>query len=259
MKFTERLARFLGGGQRNAWADLEPDVVRTVVRKNVALAGHLDAELAARHLALTHQLVEDKQWEAAAGFELTAEMVVTIAANAAILILGLDPWVYRMVKGVIVHPSSTVSHGLRSGPGAGTVSDESMAVVGVATPNSGPMTLSWDAVLSDSRHPASGQNVVIHEFAHKIDMSDGYTDGVPPVRGAEMERWAAVVADEYEHTRAHHSDRVLRRYAWTNRVEFFAVAAEAFFCQPTQLQAGKPELYGALADFFGQDPAARSH
>lgn len=246
-------------GRRRRKARLDPESVGRIVEANVALAAPLGAELRARHVALTQQLVEEKRWEAAAGFELSPEMIVIIAANAAIPILGLDPWVYRMVNSVIVHPSTTVAHGLRSGQGAGTVSDEAMAVVGVATPNAGPMTLSWDAVLADSRYPSTGRNVVIHEFAHKIDMSDGYTDGMPPVRGAELDRWSAVLADEYEHTKERPSDQVLRDYAWTNRAEFFAVSTEAFFCHPTLLRAGKPELYTALAEFYQQDPAARDN
>lgn len=243
--------------KRSPWARLAAEQVYEFIDINVALARPLDPELKARHVALTQELVEEKQWEAAAGFELNAEIVVTIAANATIPILALDPWVYRMVKSVIVHPSTTFTHGLRSGPGAGTVSDAEMAVVGLATPNDGPMTLSWDTALANSRNPAAGHNVVIHEFAHKIDMSDGYTDGVPPLRGAELDQWSTVLADEYERTKERPSDRVLRQYAWTNRAEFFAVASEAFFCYPLQLQAEKPELYGALANFYQQDPTLR--
>lgn len=254
-ELAERLMRWF---KRNRRADLEPEQVREFIDRNVALAGQLDPELRVRHTALTEELIEEKQWEAAAGFELSPEMVVTIAANAAIPILGLDPRVYRMVNSVILHPSTTTSHGLRAGPGASTVSDDEIAVIGLATPNAGPMTLSWDAALADSRDPAAGRNVTIHEFAHKIDMSDGYTDGVPPLRGTELDHWETVLADEYEHTKARRSDRVLRQYAWTNRAEFFAVATEAFFCYPPQLRAEKPELYGALVDFYRQDPAGRS-
>ena len=254
MGWWDRLIRFFRGDRADSSTTTDPEVLRTVVQRNVALATGLDPESAARHLALTQHLINEKSWEAAAGFDLSDEMIMTIAANAALPILGLDLWVYRMVKGVIVHPSTMVSHGQRSGPGADTVSDAAMAVVGVATPNSGPMTLSWDTVLTDSRDPSTGRNVVIHEFAHKIDMSDGYTDGVPPVRGAAIHRWEAVLADEYESTKARPSDRVLRQYAWTNKAEFFAVATEAFFCHPHQLQDGKPELYAALVDFYHQDP-----
>src|SRR6185503_12151594 len=40
----------------------------------------------------------------------------------------------------------------------------------------GPVVLSWDAMTND---PA--MNVVLHEFAHKLDMLNGAADGVPPL------------------------------------------------------------------------------
>lgn len=48
---------------------------------------------------------------------------------------------------------------------------------------------------------------------------------------------------------------LLDAYAATNAVEFFAVAVETFFERPVELRARHPELYGALAAYFRQDPA----
>ena len=52
--------------------------------------------------------------------------------------------------------------------------------------SSGDRSLSpWDT--ASARRPAcsTGRNVVIHEFAHKLDMLDGLIDGTPPVSGRE--------------------------------------------------------------------------
>jgi len=97
--------------------------------------------------------------------------------------------------------------------------------------------------------------VVIHEFAHKIDMNDGYADGVPPLRGAALTHWQQVLRDEFHRTEGRDSDAVLRPYAWASPAEFFAVATETFFCVPTQLTAAKPVLYAALSDLYQQSPA----
>lgn len=230
--------------------------IRDSILADVALAAGLDADMQERHLGLTTELIAVKKWEAAAGFSLTDRMIATIAGNATILILGLDLWVYRQVNSIIVHPSTTLTQNRRSGPSAHVVSDEEMAIVGLAAPNSGPLSVSWDAALRESRTPHLGRNVVIHEFAHKIDMSDGSADGVPPLRGPMLGRWDAMLSDEYEHAKTRPSDNMLRPYAWTNKAEFFAVATEAFFCQPNLLLAAKPKLYGCLARFYMQDPAA---
>ncbi len=231
------------------------DEIDGIIAANVPLAAGLDASERVRHRDLTSTLVGTKRWEPVAGLALTDEIRVTIAANAAIPVLALDLDVYRAVQSVIVRPSTAVSQGLRAGRVDGTVADGPMAVIGQAAANSGPLVLSWDAALAESRWPGRGRNVVIHEFAHKIDMSDGYLDGSPPLRGDALERWSAMVDDEFGPTDPRPSDRVLGSYAWTNPAEFFAVATERFFCRPTALAEAKPALYGALRDFYRQDPA----
>ncbi len=232
------------------------DEMARFVASNVPLAAGLDDAARAHHLDLTSTLVETKRWEPVAGLELNDEIRVTIAANAAIPVLGLDLGVYRTVQAIIVRPSTAISHGLRAGRADGTVADGPMPVIGQASAHSGPLVLSWDAVLAESRRPQWGRNVVIHEFAHKIDMADGYLDGTPPLRGDALERWTGVVDDEFGHTEIRPSDRVLGSYAWTNPAEFFAVATERFFCRPAALADAKPDLYAVLRDFYRQDPAS---
>ncbi len=236
----------------------DPDLalIETTIDERVALAALLEPSQRHHLCELTGLLVRTKRWEAARGFELDPEMVVTIAANAAIPVLALDPAIYRGVRSVIVQPSTTRSTGRRAGPAVGVFDDTQTSIIGEASPHAGPVSIAWDAARHDSLHPASGRNVVIHEFAHKIDMADGFSDGTPPLRGPALARWSELLADEYDHAATRPGDDALRSYAWTNRAEFFAVATEAFFCTPTRLLDAKPRLYGAFSDFYGQDPAA---
>ncbi len=242
---------------RRSSPDSLPDqsAIEAIIDANVGIAVRFGPELRQRLFEHVDELLRSKRWEAAAGFELSDEVQVTIAANAAIPILAFDSWPYRQVKSIIVHPSATVSSGLRSGPVAGTYTDNPMGIIGEASPNGGPVSLSWDAVLADSRRPAFGSNVVIHEFAHKIDMNDGYADGIPPLSGAALEHWQHVLEDEFHRTEGRDSDAVLRPYAWASPAEFFAVATEAFFCAPARLADAKPTLYSALSDLYQQSPA----
>jgi MtfA peptidase len=241
--------------RRHREPDLDPAELEAIIDANVALGAGLDPSLRARLFDLTHTLVELARWEAVGGLSLTNEVRVTIAANAAIPILGLDTSLYRQVRAVIVRPSVATVTGARAGPSAGTMTDDPMSTSGVAMDGSGPLAISWDVALADSRQPSFGRNVVIHEFAHKIDMSDGYADGTPPLRGPALARWTRVMTDEYERPDGEVADAVLDPYAWTNPVELFAVATEAFFCIPSRLVAAKPGLYDALRDFYNQDPA----
>ncbi len=226
-----------------------------MVGADVALAARLDPAERADHHALTIELIESKRWEAVGGLDLTTAVMVTVAANAVIPVLALDLSLYRNVAAIIVRPTTARSAGRRAGPVPGVISDHAISVIGQATPNRGPLSISWRAALANSRHPESGHNVVIHEFAHKIDMSDGYTDGTPPLRGGDLARWNEILADEYERSDLRPSDRALRPYAWTNPGEFFAVATEAYFSTPASLRDAKPDLYQALSDFYRQDPA----
>jgi Mlc titration factor MtfA (ptsG expression regulator) len=207
------------------------------------------------------RLVTDKRWEAARGFVLTDEMQVTIAAQAALLVLGLGYEAYRGVGTIIVHPTTMRLTGERSGPIAGTRTNAPLPVLGVAHYD-GPVIIAWDSARAGARHPERGHNVVYHEFAHKIDMLDGVVDGTPPLeREEQRRRWIEVCTTEFEALRAGTDDGFLDGYAAVSPGEFFAVVTESFFDVPIAFEATKPDLYAVLRDFYRQDPArvAREH
>ncbi len=237
--------------------DIDREQLDAIIGQNVALARPLSAPERERLADLTVELIRVKDWEAANGFTLRPDITITLAANAALPILAVGLDAYDRVHSIIVRPSAALSTGLRSGPSAGTFSDDKVWTDGISLPDRGPLAISWDVALQESRHPEAGQNVVIHEFAHKIDMSDGPADGTPPLRGPRLSAWTTLLADEYGHHEHRPSDEVLGAYAWSNPAEFFAVATETFFCTPRNLASAKPALYSALADFYRQDPASR--
>lgn len=204
---------------------------------------------------LTLDLMATKRWESARDFELTEEMRVLIASQAALLILGLPDDSYRKVTTIIVHPTGLVMEGEHS-LGGGLVSDEPMPVIGLAD-HSGPVVIAWDAALASARH-ARGHNVVFHEFAHHLDLLDGTVDGTPPIADpAEFERWVEVCTRVYEQVAHGRGGRSLDPYAGVNVGEFFAVATEAFFDDPAELHREHFALYEVLRDFYRQDPIAR--
>jgi MtfA peptidase len=206
------------------------------------------------------RLVRRTHWEAARGFALDQEIVVTIAANAALLAFGLDRDCYRHVRAVVVHPRTFTSRGVRSTHVRGVVTRGPQRLLGHARDGRGPVVLSWQAVRRDVRHPERGQNVVVHELAHKLDSADGLFDGTPEITDrADRAEWVQVCNREYRRLRRRaEPDPVLRAYATTSPSEFFAVASEAFLMQPTALEEHHPELYRVLCGHFGQDPAERA-
>jgi Mlc titration factor MtfA (ptsG expression regulator) len=205
--------------------------------------------------SLVARFVGTTRWEAANGFELTDDIKVLIAAQASMLLLGLDLDGYDDVTSIIVHPSTVRLRGTHP-TGGGTYSSTPRVIAGQAHYR-GPVLLSWAAARHGARYPGSGHNVVYHEFAHRLDMLDGVTDGTPPLGDdAARRRWVDVCTTAYDAVRAEGSP-VLRQYAGTNPAEFFAVATEVFFNQPHELREYEPALYGEQRSFYQQDPAAR--
>lgn len=236
-----------------------PDGWESIAAAAVAHWPLLDDDDRTRMGELMTRLVARKRWESARGFDLTDEIRVVVAAQASLLILGLDLDCYRDVTSIIVHPTTMVLRGPRAGPAPGVVSDAPLPILGQAHDRRGPVIVAWDAARADARHPERGHNVVLHEFAHKLDMLDNLVDGTPPLPDqAARERWIRVCTTEYRLLRMGQGGHLLWSYAGVNPGEFFAVATEVFFGRPVEMQAEKPELYEVLRDFYRQDPAARA-
>lgn len=229
-----------------------------IVEARVGHWQYLDANERALLAGDTDYLLRKKYWEAANGFEIDDEIRVTIAAQAALLVLGRSVDDYRMVTTVIVFPTTIQAGGVRAGAIPGTVTDEIVPVLGDAHDLRGPVRIAWDTALRDARHPERGHNVVFHEFAHKLDMEDGTIDGTPRLDGRDATAaWIAVCTEVFGALRRGEERPPLRAYGATNPGEFFAVATEAFFDVPRALRAAEPDLYEVLQRFYRQDPAAR--
>jgi Mlc titration factor MtfA (ptsG expression regulator) len=235
-----------------------PDAWEQIVRNQVAYWHILDGSERERVAELAEYLVSNKRWEAANGFELTDEVVVTIAMQAAVLVLGLDTDYFGKVTTIIVHPTTFAIPGPRPTAILGMIDAGTRPLLGEAHHDRGPILLAWDQVRADARHRGRGHNVVLHEFAHKMDMLDGVVDGTPllPDRVA-LERWIEVCAAELELMRSGEAGELLDEYGATDPGEFFAVATEVFFDRPLELRELKAQLYGVLSAFYRQDPAVR--
>ncbi|NOY63274.1 MAG: zinc-dependent peptidase [Gammaproteobacteria bacterium] len=203
--------------------------------------------------------LQRKTLTGAQAFQLTDEMVVMIAAQAALPILKLGLNYYSGWVEVIIYPGAfRVTHD-NIDPN-GLVSNEANTLSGEAWLR-GPVILSWDDVEHDLRAPHLGHNVVIHEFAHKLDMLDGSADGLPPLHPQmELNHWADALSSAYEVLRqqvAHHHRTRINAYAATTPAEFFAVVSEYFFAAPNILNRHCPEVYQQLIQFYRQEPLVR--
>jgi Mlc titration factor MtfA (ptsG expression regulator) len=225
------------------------------------LRGVSERFLHAKRFAGTHEL------------EVTAEMRVAIAAQACILVLELGEEWYEGWSDIIVYPAQFAPEREHVDE-AGVVHVTQDPMAGEAWLG-GPVILSYEdvAMAADEQARVAGYNVVIHEFAHKLDMRNGDANGFPPLHGdmsarAWKESFAAAYADFC--ARVDRADALPERrtqaaldalpmdpYAAESAGEFFAVASEAFFETPELLAPAYPAVYEQLVLFYRQDPRAR--
>jgi len=194
----------------------------------------------------------EKQFTGTHGLEVSDAMRLSIAAQAClpILELGLD-W-YSGWTGVVIYPGDFRVRRTEVDED-GVVHEWDDELAGEAMPG-GPVVLSWDAAAHDPL-----MNVVIHEFAHKLDMLDGVADGRPPLHaGMDGRAWQKAfeeafkgLSDALERGR----DTWLDPYAAEHPAEFFAVISEKFFEDPRATRRRYPDVYDQLKLFYRQDPA----
>jgi len=195
----------------------------------------------------------------ARGHEVTPLQRVVIAIEACVLVLELDMAFYDGFENVIVYPGEFVPDWEWEDE-AGVVHRNDEPMAGEAMPG-GPVVLSWPDVAASADWESTGMNLVIHEFAHKIDMRRGEADGCPPLpAGMSQDAWNEALTSAYEDF----CGRVDRRestdidaYAAESPAEFFAVLSEVFFADPLLFRREYRRLYEQFAAFYRQDPAAR--
>jgi Mlc titration factor MtfA (ptsG expression regulator) len=222
------------------------------------LAVYSDDELA-RLRDLVVLFLDAKSIVGAQGHEVTPLQRTIIAIQACVLVLNLDLQLFDGFENVVVYPGEFFP-GWEYEDEYGVVHRRDDALAGEAM-EGGPVILSWPDVADSAHWDESQMNLVIHEFAHKIDMSDGGANGAPPLRDSAARRdWQRVM-------RAAYADFVRRvdageetpidPYAAESPEEFFAVLSEVFFAEPTLLRDEYPDVYREFARFYKQDLAPR--
>jgi Mlc titration factor MtfA (ptsG expression regulator) len=204
--------------------------------------------------------LSDKSIVAARGFQVTPLMRLMIAIQACVLTLNLDPRLYDGWENVIVYPDEFVTE-LEYEDEIGVVHRRNEPLAGEAMPG-GPVVLSWPDIEASADWSTSGMNLVIHEFAHKIDMRSGEANGCPPLPPElPPQKWQKTMAAAYENFRERVQDgeeTAIDPYAADSPAEFFAVLSEVFFAEPTLLQTEYPAVYQLFTWFYRQDPASRT-
>lgn len=205
---------------------------------------------------LTSLFLHHKEIVGAGGFEPDEMVRGVIAAQASLLVLNLGLDWYDGWSEIIVYPDAFIAPH-RENDETGVVHEGERGLSGEAW-GRGPVILAWAEIdpAGSARH-RQGANVVLHEFAHKLDFRDGAANGIPPLHaGNTQQEWSRDFSGAYTEL-GQQRPTDIDPYAATSPAEFFAVMTELFFEAPRRLQQHYPALYDELHRFYRQDPLAR--
>ncbi|WP_301101337.1 M90 family metallopeptidase [Propionivibrio sp.] len=241
-----------------------PDALWEATLATLPFVDPLDREEKSRLRKLSKAFLAEKEFTSAGGLELSDVICVSIAVQGCLPILNLGLERYRDWVGIIVYPDEFIIP--RSVEDEFGIVHEYNDIASGEAWEGGPLLVSW----RDAQMAGSGYNVVIHEFAHKLDMQSGEANGIPPLpANVSRTEWEAALLAAYDNFCARvdvaeengedfYATSLLDPYAAENPGEFFAVMSETFFETPDILRQAYPTLYVQMSRFYRQDPAARS-
>jgi Mlc titration factor MtfA (ptsG expression regulator) len=229
-----------------------PDALWQLTLERYPFLARRDAADLAELRRLCSLFLAEKEFHGVRGFEVSDEVALAVAAQACLPILKLGLNWYDDFVGIVMHADEVVApRSVTDEHGIVHEYDEPLA--GEAM-EGGPVMLSWQAVAEAEESSGAVFNVVIHEFAHLIDMRDGQANGVPPLPDrAAREAWLGVIEPVWRRF-CRRVDRgapsVIDGYGAESLAEFFAVASEAFFVAPEALKEEQPALHRLLEGFY---------
>ena len=206
---------------------------------------------------LSGLFLREKKFTPVSGVVLSEKMMIQIAAQACLLILNRNLSDFDGWREIIIYPDAFIVD-YKHIDEAGVMHSSERTLAGEAW-GSGPVILSW-ADADPARHYSrdTGSNVVLHEFAHKLDMLNGVANGMPVLNKDMLrEDWTQNFSCAYkrllrELEDGHHFS--IDPYAAQSPAEFFAVVSEYFFMSPLHLQGHYPAVYRELCKYYCQDP-----
>ena len=187
-----------------------------------------------------------------ASLEVTPLMRTLIAAQACALIVNRTLADFDDFHCIVVHPDG-FPRTQDFVDEAGVVHHNAELIAGEAW-DEGLVLLSWPDVHEGMDFRVTGMNLVIHEFAHILDMRAGGANGVPPMADREAHaRWNLALSAAYTDfcARVDSGDETtIDPYASEHESEFFAVCAEVYVAAPEILRDAYPNFYLEMNHYF---------
>lgn len=235
---------------------LPPDWQR-ILDANVPVYRRVPEDVRAELHGHMHVFLAEKHFEGCDGLKMTDEIRVTIACQACLLLLSREMNYYPDLVTVLVYPS--IFYADVEEPDGQIVNEYKEDRSGESW-DLGVVILSWEDVVEYASTGRAGYNVVLHEFAHQLDMENGAMDGMPHLESRALrDEWTRVFNEAYavfERAAASNRRTLVDPYGAGDPAEFFAVVTESFFERPLALRREHAALYETLARYYRVDPAS---
>jgi len=202
---------------------------------------HLPSRLKLLYEDRVIKFIKEKQFVAKGDHTITDEKKLLIADSAIKLTFGLHKFLYEQFVEIIIFKDEFYSE------------FSNLKEKGETNPR-GAIIFSWKDIVYGDIKEDDGINLGLHEFAHALMVQNiGY-------QGYDEEYFSNNICyfeDFYNNkemianVREHH---LFREYAFTNKMEFFAICCEQFFEVPEKIKSGLPKLYKLLCVMLNQDP-----
>lgn len=201
--------------------------------------------------------IHNKTFEGAQSFEINTNVLLVISLQACLPILKLGLDCYKNFSTIIVYPSGFITNRKEIDEN-GIVDHDRTHLLGESWLR-GSVILSWED--SQKEGKIDGNNLVIHEFAHKLDMQNGVANGFPPLHsGLKLRDWVSEFSKAFEYFERKCTGNDLHGidcYAATSPAEFFSVFSEVFFERPDRIKKNFPEIHTLLELYYRQSPFSR--
>lgn len=178
--------------------------------------------------------------------EVDKSTCLYVAASAIMAYWGLPYWNYADLKEVLVYPEN-FNESMQYNTGG-----EIQGQIHHGGMMNNTMILSLRALEHGFSNTQDKKNVGVHEFAHQLDKTDGYMDGIPAgMDKSTTEVWVELMQKEMQKIKKSKSE--INPYGATNQAEFFAVIAEYYKERPELLKRKHPQIYEVMHHYFSQD------
>ena len=172
--------------------------------------------------------------------EISPEMKALIAASAIQVTFGMPGVYFQHFWRILVYKDTYYSR-VRGEYHQGAVHKRGLII------------LSWKNFLKGYVIRNDGKNLGLHEMAHALHLENRILNGEYNYFKDKWKKEFVKISKEERAKIRNGQKTIYRKYAATNKYEFFAISIELFFEKPEELREYDQNIYYVLSNLLKQD------